>query len=403
VDNITHSLVGIAMAEAVVRFRELRGNPQPEPMRRLLWAAALFGANLPDADTFYSFLTEGRLGYLLHHRGHTHTLIGLIPQFLLIWWALRVWVKRSKQAVTGADWAWMLSLVAAGELSHIGLDALNWYGVHPLWPFDNRWFYGDVLFILEPWLWMTLIPALYFAATAKLTRTLLILTFTAGAVLALVSGYMPWFCALPLVGSGIGLWNLTKRLTPGLRFLVTAFAALLPVLGFACASHSLKADLASRLGEQKDLALTPSPGNPFCWSVLAVESYDGGKAYRIRSGVVALFPSLVPAARCSVARGEERTATWLATDPSGYEGLLWFGEIRNTVDNLKKLAAEHCHVAAFLRFARVPYFQEAGQDILMGDLRFDRQRGLGFAEIQTLRVPLRCPEYVPNWTPPFLR
>jgi inner membrane protein len=41
----------------------------------------------------------------------------------------------------------------AGVLSHVFLDYLNNYGVRLLMPFSGRWFYGDTLFIIDPWLW----------------------------------------------------------------------------------------------------------------------------------------------------------------------------------------------------------------------------------------------------------
>jgi len=39
---------------------------------------------------------------------------------------------------------------------HIAFDAFNNYGVHPFAPFEDRWFYGDAVFIIDPWLWLTL-------------------------------------------------------------------------------------------------------------------------------------------------------------------------------------------------------------------------------------------------------
>ncbi len=403
-DNITHSLVGLAAADAVVRFREWRGKPQPEPMRRWLWTAALIGANLADIDVLYSYITEGRLGYLLHHRGHTHTFVGLVPQMLAIWLALRFWAKRSGRALSRADWAWALVLGLFGELSHIGLDALNVYGVHPLWPFDNRWFYGDSVFIVEPWLWVTLIPALYFSATTKLARMLLTMSLGVVLTLSFFSGLVPWFCSLPLLGIAFLMWRGTRKFTPGTRTAMAILAGLLPVVLFIYTSTYLKRTLASQYGSGPivlhDVALSPAPANPFCWSVLTLETYDGGKAYRIRQGKIAALPSVVGVKHCRAFDTDERTAQWLPTEASQQDSLVWSGEIRNTVENLRKLA-EHCQVAAFLRFARIPFFQEAGKDLLMGDLRFDRQRGLGFAEIQTLREPFKCPAFVPDWEEPL--
>jgi hypothetical protein len=47
-------------------------------------------------------------------------------------------------------------LIAIALASHLALDALNSYGVHPFYPVDNKWYFGDAVFILEPWLWLLL-------------------------------------------------------------------------------------------------------------------------------------------------------------------------------------------------------------------------------------------------------
>ena len=48
----------------------------------------------------------------------------------------------------------ILSWVAV--LSHPILDTLNTYGVRWLMPFSEEWFYGDTLFIVDPWVWLVL-------------------------------------------------------------------------------------------------------------------------------------------------------------------------------------------------------------------------------------------------------
>ncbi len=35
-------------------------------------------------------------------------------------------------------------MAVVGVLLHLGMDALNSYGVHPYWPLNNRWMYGDL-------------------------------------------------------------------------------------------------------------------------------------------------------------------------------------------------------------------------------------------------------------------
>ena len=50
----------------------------------------------------------------------------------------------------------LLLLSCVSVLTHPVLDTLNTYGVRWLMPFDGRWFYGDALFIVDPWLWLAL-------------------------------------------------------------------------------------------------------------------------------------------------------------------------------------------------------------------------------------------------------
>ena len=35
-------------------------------------------------------------------------------------------------------------------------------------PFDHRWFYGDAMFIIDPWLWLALAPRMGSRAAAAL-------------------------------------------------------------------------------------------------------------------------------------------------------------------------------------------------------------------------------------------
>jgi inner membrane protein len=38
--------------------------------------------------------------------------------------------------------------------THPVLDWTNNYGIRPLLPWDGRWFYGDLVFIVDPWIWL---------------------------------------------------------------------------------------------------------------------------------------------------------------------------------------------------------------------------------------------------------
>jgi inner membrane protein len=75
-----------------------------------------------------------------------------------LWWFDR-WQARRGTRPEGRlpvrfGWLYALSFVAC--LSHPALDWMNSYGVRLLEPFSSRWFYGDVLFIIDLWLWLGL-------------------------------------------------------------------------------------------------------------------------------------------------------------------------------------------------------------------------------------------------------
>src|SRR5439155_9672330 len=80
----------------------------------------------------------------------------LLPPLLT---AIIVWYARRRPAPAGSlpvrprD---ILLLAYLGVIVHVLMDLLNNYGVRLLMPFSQRWFYGDVLFIIDPWLWILL-------------------------------------------------------------------------------------------------------------------------------------------------------------------------------------------------------------------------------------------------------
>jgi inner membrane protein len=146
-DGLTHSLVGLASAKAGL-----------ERLSPYTTAACILSANAPDIDVV-SFFFGGRWTLLQHHRGITHSIIGTLVLGLLIPSALygidRViakWRKRRPRIqYSGLVWA---SLIAAA--THPLMDWTNNYGVRPLLPWDGRWFYGDLVFIVDPYLLLVL-------------------------------------------------------------------------------------------------------------------------------------------------------------------------------------------------------------------------------------------------------
>jgi inner membrane protein len=145
-DNLCHTLVGLAMGEAGLKKKTRHGN-----------LALIVAANIPDVDVLV-FLTG--TPSVEFRRGWTH---GIAAQLLLpvLTTALIVLVdrlrgRRSTDAGPPLSVPWLLALGYAGVYSHVGLDFLNNYGVRLLAPLDWRWFYGDALFIVDVWLWLAL-------------------------------------------------------------------------------------------------------------------------------------------------------------------------------------------------------------------------------------------------------
>ena len=93
-DNLTHTLIGALVGEtaALSSAADPRGL-SPAMRRTLLVGSAAVGSNLPDSDLLYSFF-GANVNYLLHHRGHTHTLVGALLLAALAYALLRWWLGR---------------------------------------------------------------------------------------------------------------------------------------------------------------------------------------------------------------------------------------------------------------------------------------------------------------------
>jgi hypothetical protein len=99
--------------------------------------------------------------------------------------------------------------------SHLLLDYTNSYGVHPFWPVRNDWYYGDAVFIVEPWLWVAAVPPLALAARRRGVRAALLLVLGAGLALAWRVGLVPWPGALALTVGALVALAVAARLAPG--------------------------------------------------------------------------------------------------------------------------------------------------------------------------------------------
>jgi len=141
-DNICHTLIGAALGEAGLKHRTVLGA-----------ATLMIAANFPDIDIVAVPFGHG----LDFRRGWTHGVPALVLlPFVLTGLMLAVdrFVRRRRNAAAEPARAKQILILAAiGIGTHPVLDWLNVYGMRWLMPFSDRWFYGDALFIVDPWIW----------------------------------------------------------------------------------------------------------------------------------------------------------------------------------------------------------------------------------------------------------
>ena len=156
-DNLTHSLVGALIGQAGLKRKTGLAMP-----------ALIIGANLPDVDAACFFWLEGTQHFAFR-RGITHGPIAwvVLPLILagLLWGWDRWQTSRGKRSEKRlpVHFGWLFALSLIGCLTHPALDWLNVYGIRFLEPFSNRFFYGDVLFIIDIWLWLGMGFAVWFS------------------------------------------------------------------------------------------------------------------------------------------------------------------------------------------------------------------------------------------------
>jgi inner membrane protein len=146
-DNLTHSLVGAVLGRMGLK----RLSPRAMP-------ALIIAANLPDIDSWIAPWLG--LPPRTFHRGFTHGIGGLVVLPFVTVAIIWLWERLRPGEDGPLKLGGLLLACFVGTLSHPLLDLMNTYGVRMLEPLSHRWFYGDTLFIVDPWIWIALIVAL---------------------------------------------------------------------------------------------------------------------------------------------------------------------------------------------------------------------------------------------------
>ena len=252
-DNLTHSLVGLALAETPAGRRH--------PHSRI---ACLVAANIPDVDGLL-YLLDPDLA-LLHRRGHTHGILALTLWPVLFGLGLALMGRAHPRRGL-----WLLTCLAVW--SHPVMDWFNTYGMRFLMPFDGRWFYGDTLFVVDPWLWLLLVGPLALARTQPPAHRRYSFVLGFMGLFVLLAPRAPWAAKAAWAPLFIGLLVVRKV---GWRPRRPALLALGAAVVYVSAMHGLsragQAQVMTQLpnpASVQGLMLGPRPANPLDWTVVA--------------------------------------------------------------------------------------------------------------------------------------
>jgi inner membrane protein len=223
-DNITHTLTGLALSQAGLNRKT-----------RFATLALVVGANLPDVDLLSRL--GGPLTYLRYHRGIAHSILGVTVLAALLAGALLYLGRKfpnAKKNVPPLHPRWLFAICWIATTSNLLLDFTNSYGVRPFLPFSDRWYAGDIMFIFDPLLLGLLILGLG----------------------------IPWL--LRLISEEVGAEKPPMR-----RGAIFALVGLVLLLGLRDLAHRRVVQLLdSRTYYQENpqqVAAFPTPTNPFSW------------------------------------------------------------------------------------------------------------------------------------------
>lgn len=266
-DPVAHTLVGAALAETGLK-----------KLSRYATPTLVIGANLPDIDGIANLW--GRDASLYFRRGWTHGILSALVLPLLLFAAVWLWHRwRGHRAVNAPPLhlGMILLLSCIAVWSHPLLDWLNTYGVRLLMPFDDRWFYGDTLFIVDPWVWLLAAAGVVLAHSKTypaIAGWIMLATLATGLILSTELVSLPvklvWIAGVAMIF--FLRWH-TPSPEAGLLIARTSFVSLLL---YTCMAYGLarlaESNAASEFAAPLEAQANPIPGAPSSHRVVLV--YD---------------------------------------------------------------------------------------------------------------------------------
>jgi inner membrane protein len=275
-ENLAHTLLGLSFAKGGLE----RATP-------LATTALVISSNLPDIDVL-GRLTIGTPGYLEYHRGFTHGFIGLaILAFVLT--IVLMFVDR-RFRLRGDPFRRPLRpiriffLAYLGGLGHSFMDFTNVYGVRPLIPFSMRWLYGDLVFVVDPWIWLILGSAVVWLTTTDAARTLfwLVVGIICSLVVALAlrhpydsdsltvpnTARIAWFVGIAIILAGT-LFHWGRKGERLARYSLFVLALYYCGMWMAHQTALKEATRSLNVDGVTSVAVWPAPANPLLWQAAA--------------------------------------------------------------------------------------------------------------------------------------
>jgi len=373
-DPLAHTLIGATLAETGLKRLTPLGT-----------TTLVVAANAPDIDAV-TYLIDGDLSLYLR-RGCSHGILAellwplVIAGAMLVFDRLLRWYSPGRAPMRAGP---TILLAAIGGITHPLFDWMNSYGIRLLMPFDGRWFYGDALFIIDPWLWLIAACAVAVAGTHTRAGTLLwLVAAMATSALVLLTPLAPWPAKLLWalgIATVVGIRLLTgderrvDALARGCLLSMAAYTVTMVLMG-RIAAHQAEGSLRAAGVKPTQVVAMPLPANPLRRDVVAVTP---GRYYFLR-------------------------VDWLAT-PRITESSPSLGRVPMT--NVIEAALAAPQVRGLRTWLRFPSYEVHdtgdGHRVTIRDVRFWRQDGvdrggLGIATVEldrnlTPRPHARDPE-----------
>ena len=356
-DNLAHSLVGLTTAKAGL------GRLSPYAT-----TVCVLSANAADAD-FVSLLFGDRWTLLQHHRGLTHSVVGTIAIGILvpaIAYAIERIVSIIRKRAPRIRFGGLLLASVLAAATHPLMDWTNNYGLRPLLPWSGRWFYGDLVFIVDPYIWLAL-GTVAFLLTSNTKWKMFgwsIIGLIATAVIGLASrqhgaegnalriALAVWFVGIVLA---ILLRRLQVPRAMGPRTAIAALAIVAVYCGVLAIAHraafanagAIANDIATSRGEQvMRVAAMPTAATPFRWQSVA-ETDEAIYRYVVTTGAASAAGNFL---RYGKPTGADAQLVSVAEYDRRAQALLGFARFP-----LARVDGDNCVGQALVQFADLRY------------------------------------------------